>query len=446
MYLDESDNPSLRSTGIPVPYPIRSLLVTREGQLIVGTLGGVFESLGGKFNRLPVPHSDVERLCQSADGAIWAGTVSNGLWRLQGAKASQILIGNDDPGHSILAMSADASGRLWVGTETGLSRIEPTNVRLVQSPAAAVDQETFAVSPKGNVLLVNSQVYRLGAAEPQPIHFQLPGTPKILLNALYASDRSVWIGTAGNGVYRLDSDGHATQYSTYSRLKIAGNFPRGIVEGVNGDVWVATGLGLNRIGHGGVEQFDSLNGLPSHNVRALLRDRKGCMWVGTDGGPAVYCGGHFIENRATKTLGGEEISAMTEDSTGTMWIGTRNHGIYAYRESDLRHFSTSDGLLSNFIFGLAADTNGTLWISSPEVISSIPTDQPLGETRNTHLVLARRYPLPRGAEDLRFTTGRFPNALVDARGTVWFAYHHAALCSLTGRLPLRTALRTDRFL
>ena len=453
MYLNESDSPSSRSTEIPVPYSIRSLLMTKEGRLVVGTLGGVFESVGEKFNRLPFPHGDAERLCQSADGAIWAGTVSNGLWRLERDKASQILIGNDDPGHSILAMSADASGRLWVGTETGLSRIEPTNVRLVQSPAAAVDQETFGYSPKGNVLLVNSQVYRLDTTEPQPVHFQLPGSPKILLNALYASDRSVWLGTSGNGVFRLDNDGHTTQYSSYSRLKINGDFPRGIVEGVNGDIWIATAFGLNRIGRNRLEQFGLLNGLPNRNVRALLRDRNGCMWVGTNGGPAVFCGEHFIENRATKTLGGEEISAMTEDSTGTMWIGTRNHGIYAYREPYLRHFSTSDGLLSNFICGLAADKAGTLWISSPEVISSIPVDQPLGEPRSTRLVLARRYSLPRGAEDLRFTTGRFPNALVDARGIVWFAstrgpvYVDRSLPSLNrasdGPVPFITSVLAD---
>jgi signal transduction histidine kinase/ligand-binding sensor domain-containing protein len=420
MYLDESNN-SISPTVAPLPYPIRSLLITREGRLILGTLGGVFESLGEKYSRLPFPNGDVERLCQSVDGAIWAGTISNGLWRLKDGHPLQIRVGNDDPGHSILSMSADASGRLWVGTEIGLSRIEPTSVHLVQSPAAAVDSETLAMSPKGAVLLVNSRVYGLDSGKPQPVQFELPGRRKVLLNVLYASDRSVWIGTSGNGVYRLDSDGHTTQYSTYSRLKITGDFPRGIVEGVNGDIWIATAFGLNKIGHSGVEQFGSLNGLPSRNVRALLRDRQDCMWIGTDGGLAVYCGGHFIENRATKSLGGEEISSITEDSLGTMWLGTRHQGIYAYRESDLRHFSTTNGLLSNFICGLAADKTGTLWISSPEVISSIPVDQAIGEPRNTDLVFARPYSLPKGAEDLRFSAGRFPNALIDPRGTVWFA-------------------------
>jgi signal transduction histidine kinase/ligand-binding sensor domain-containing protein len=420
-YLNESDNSFLPPLEEPLPYPIRSLLVTREGRLILGTLGGVFERVGARYIRLPFPNGDVERLCQSADSAIWAGTVSNGLWRMKDGKPSRIHIGNDDRGQSVLAMSADASGRLWVGTEIGLSRIEPTNVHLIESPAAAVDSETLAISPKGKALLVNSQVYRLDNGEPRPLRFQLPGKPKALLNVLYASDRSIWLGTSGNGVYRLDSDGHATQYSTYSRVKIAGDFPRGIVEGVNGDIWIATAFGLNRIAHDGVEQFGALNGLPNRNVRALLRDRKGCMWIGTDGGLAAYCGGLFVQSRATKTLRGEEISAITEDSSGTIWLGTRNHGIYAYRGSDLRHFSTSDGLLSNFICGLAADKKGTLWISSPEAISSMPVDQTLGEPRNTDLVFAKPSSLPNGAENLRFSGGRFPNILVDDRGIVWFA-------------------------
>ncbi|SNT10382.1 Two component regulator propeller [Granulicella rosea] len=420
VYLDESESATPVSTEARVPFPLRSLLSTKDGRLLLGTLGGLFERSGETFNRLPIPHGDVEALCESADGAIWAGTIANGLWRLQRGKALQVLIGDDQPGHSILAMSADANGRLWIGTESGLSRIEPTDVHVIPSPVASVDRETLSISPRGTVLLVNSQVYRLDSAMPKVVPLPLPGNPKIL-NLLYASDRSVWVGTAGNGVFRLDSEGHTTQYASWARLKIAGNFPRGIAEGVNGDIWVASGFGLNRITAAGINQFDSLNGLPNRNVRTLHRDRNGCMWVGTDGGPAVYCGGHFVENRATQSLRGEEIWAMTEDANGTMWLGTRNHGIYAYREPELHHFSISDGLLSNFTCGLVADRNGTLWISSPEGLSSISIDQSLSESKNTDLVFARPHPLPRGAENLKFNAGRFPNAVVDDRGIVWFA-------------------------
>jgi signal transduction histidine kinase/ligand-binding sensor domain-containing protein len=419
-YLNTSDNPPARPIEVSVPYSIRSLLVTKEGRLIVGTLGGVYERAGGQFRRLSFPNVDVERLCQSADGAVWAGTVSNGLWRIQGDNATHVPIGNDESSHSILAMTTDSSGRLWIGTETGLSRIEPTNVHLIPSPAAAVDSETLSLSPTGSVYLVNNQIYRLDSGKAQPFKLPLPGHP-IFFNVLYASDHAVWIGTSGNGVYRLDSDGHATEYSTYSTLKIAGNFPRGIVEGKDGEVWVATGFGLSRIKRTGIEEFGPLNGLPNRNVRVLLRDRNGCIWAGTDGGPAVYCEGRFLENRATKTLAGEEIAAMTEDRNGTIWLGTRNRGLYAYRGADIRHFTTADGLLSNFICGLAADSTGTLWISSPEAISSMPFDQPLADSRSTDLVFARSYPLPKGAEDLRFSGSRFPNVVVDARGTVWFA-------------------------
>lgn len=419
--LDALDPRLAHAVEVPAPYPVRSLLLARDGSLIVGTLGGAFARTGSKFDRLPIPLGDVERLCQSADGALWVGTVASGLWRMMGASASRVLLGKDDPGHSILAMASDASGRLWVGTEAGLSRVEPTHVHLIQSPASAVDSETLALSPQGTILLVNRQAYRIDADELQPMPFHLPGKPRILLNLLYGSDHTIWFGTAGNGVFHADASGHFTQYSTYSQLRIAGDFPRGVIEGVNREVWVATRAGVNKIGSGGISQFGTSDGLPSTNVRALLRDKNGCMWIGTDAGPTVYCNGHFVENRATRTLGGEEISAMAEDAKGTMWLGTRNHGIYAYRDSEVRHFSTSDGLLSNFVSGLAADGNGTLWISSPDAISSMPVDQPLGEHPNDDLVFARSYPLPQGAEGLRFGGARFPNVQVDARGVVWFA-------------------------
>jgi len=418
--LDGSADQLSHAVRVPVPYPVRSLLLTREGRLLLGTLGGMYERTEGQFKRLNFPNVDVERLCQTSDGTIWAGTVSNGLWRIEGEDGTQVSIGNDGSSHSILAMTADPGGRLWVGTEAGLIRIEPTYLHLIASPAAAVDSETLSLSPSGTVLLVNNRVYGLESGKAEPFNLSLPGHP-VFFNVLFAKDHSVWIGTAGNGVFRVEKDGHSTQYSTYSSLRIFSDFPRQIIEGADGDVWVGTGAGAIRIKHGGVEEFGSLNGLPNHNVRALLRDHTNCVWVGTDGGPAVYCSGHFVENRATKTMGGEEISAIAEDSNGTIWLGTRNDGIYAYRGSDLRHFTTSEGLLSNFICGLVADRAGNLWISSPESISSMPFDQPLQPSASADLVFARSYALPKGGEDLRFSGLRFPNMVVDSRGTVWFA-------------------------
>ena len=58
-------------------------------------------------------------------------------------------------------MTTDVRGRLWVGTQTGLTRIQGTGVHFIRSPALAVDRETLAISPEGSVYLVNGSVYRV---------------------------------------------------------------------------------------------------------------------------------------------------------------------------------------------------------------------------------------------------------------------------------------------
>lgn len=410
-----------------VPVRVRSLLLAHSGRLIVGTVSGAFlRQQNGKFERLPLPRSDVATLFESPDGTVWCGTIADGLWRITEGHVTRVDIARNAVGHSIQAIVADASNRLWVGTETGLSRIQTTNVHLIPSPAAGVDQETLVMSLNGSAELVNNRLYKLDGGLTVPVLNKLKlDVP--LLNVLHASDRSVWFGTAGKGVYRVISEGKITHYSAESPPKITANFAKGIVEGEHGDVWVATWNGLNKIGKSGVEVFGTSNGLPNRQVRAILRDHNRCMWIGTDGGPANYCSGRFVENLATQSLRGEEIGALAEDTNGVLWLGTRNHGIYAYRGSDLRHFTTSMGLISNFICGLAVDLHGTLWISSPESISSISVDQPLDALNKNALVFARPYPLPSSAKDLRFSGGRFPNVMVDSRNVLWFATNRGAV-------------------
>jgi len=202
-----------------------------------------------------------------------------------------------------------------------------------------------------------------------------------------------------------------------------------------------------------LEVFGSSNGLPNRQVRSLLHVHNGCIWIGTDGGPANYCSGKFVENLATRSLRGEEIWSMAEDRDGVLWLGTRNHGLYAYRDSQLRHITTSEGLISNFICGLVVDLHGTLWISSPQTLSSLSVHEPFDIPNNDALVFARPYPLPSAAKDLRFSGGRFPNAMVDSHNVVWFATNRgsvyvtpetsAADTGGTAPMPLITSVLAD---
>ena len=409
---DKSDKPQ-----------IKSLLFTRQGRLIIGTVDGAFEMTEGLFRRLPFPHIDIESLCQSSDGAIWAGTVSAGLWRIKGTVAAKVGFEEGNIVRTVLAMTTDARGRLWVGTQTGLTRIEETNVHFIRSPALAVDRETLAVSAEGSVYLVNGNVYRVENRKLIHQIYPIPSNTRIL-DALYAKDRSIWLGTAGHGVYHVDPKGRITQFSTRTLHRLLTDYPRGITEGTHGDIWIATEFGVDIIRQGTGELISLSNSLPSRSVRTMFLDHSGCMWIGTDEGPAVFCNGMLVQNRATSSLTGEEIWAIAEDASGTMWYGTRQNGIYAFTDSGLRHLTMSDGLPSDDICGLVVNQSGDLWVSSLDLIFSIPASSIASKRSDEDFVVPRSYVLPSGTEGLTFTRGRIQSALLDHYGTVWFASDH----------------------
>lgn len=66
------------------------------------------------------------------------------------------------------------------------------------------------------------------------------------------------------------------------------------------------------------------NGLSNNNVKAILKDREGFLWIGTENGLNRYDGYSFkiyhAENGTGHSLASSDIWAMQEDGQGNVWI------------------------------------------------------------------------------------------------------------------------------
>jgi len=112
--------------------------------------------------------------------------------------------------------------------------------------------------------------------------------------------------------------------------------------------------------------LSSEDGLSSNTVTAILKDKYGYMWFGTDDGLNKFDGVNFSVYRHkesdTTSIGANSILAMHEDRLGNLWVGT-NATLSLYdRKKDC--FINYQFTLNNTARTLFSDHLGNLWVGS----------------------------------------------------------------------------------
>ncbi len=118
-----------------------------------------------------------------------------------------------------------------------------------------------------------------------------------------------------------------------------------------------------------VRSFRDRDGLPQNTVHALLIDRQGYLWAGTQDGAARYDGRQWrrfdLPNRGRSNF----VRAMLESEDGSLWFGTQAGGLARLRDGDWTSYEPgSSGLPGSRVNVLAetamADGSRALWIGT----------------------------------------------------------------------------------
>jgi len=198
-------------------------------------------------------------------------------------------------------------------------------------------------------------------------------------NAIYVIRRdnegNMWVGTYFGGVNVMFR--HAGNFSTYpygfSDRHISGKAVRQIIRNDDHTLWIATE-------DGGLDFFDRRSGVFSHyrtmkdkvavnyyNIHSLLKDRSGKLWIGTfSGGINRYDPATGRTEYLKCVRDGVEASmifCLNEASDGDVWIGTSN-GLFVWHKKDGRIIPEAKVELQTFIYSMAFDSHGLLWIGT----------------------------------------------------------------------------------
>jgi len=122
------------------------------------------------------------------------------------------------------------------------------------------------------------------------------------------------------------------------------------------------------------------DGLAQNSVNAVLQDKLGFLWFGTQDGLDRFDGRTFVHHRNSdraNSLSNNYIWALHEDLEGAIWIGTFGGGLDRFdpMAGVFTHFRHVPGdtasLPSDRIFSMAQGSDGRLWLGTNNGLASL---------------------------------------------------------------------------
>ena len=104
-------------------FNVYDALEDNAGRIWLATAAGLARSDGDRFAIVqpadPVLNASMVTLCLGRDGALWAGTFGQGLWRIRGQERRRFTMADGLSSDAVRSIYRDSDGTLWIGTFGG---------------------------------------------------------------------------------------------------------------------------------------------------------------------------------------------------------------------------------------------------------------------------------------------------------------------------------------
>ncbi|HTA64914.1 MAG TPA: two-component regulator propeller domain-containing protein [Xanthomonadaceae bacterium] len=315
-----------------------------------------------------LPQISVLSITQDRDGYIWVGT-QNGLARFDGVRFTSYTRDNEPKlqGIWIRALMLDRSDRLWIGSYKGLSMYSEGRFTAIppadKSAHPTLDVYAIAQDEDGTILaattdgVMHVEKGKLVATAGSPV--------KPALSLLLRHD-GLWVGSSGT-VYRVES--HRT-VSLPLPANAAGAAVNHLVE-AQGKIWAGTSQGLYFLDGDTWTAFaDPV--LSTSPVGALFEDHDQNLWVGANPSLARIRDGRLIESYVgSPPMTYKNVTSAFEDREGNLWFGSQVEGLTRLWNGWTRRYSVDDGLNDPVVWSLSKDPDGTIWVGTSDGVSTL---------------------------------------------------------------------------
>ena len=284
-----------------------------------------------------LPDNTIQRLYVDRRGALWVGTLKNGVAYFDDESRRFTLV----PLGDVCTIAEDRQGRLWAGTnDAGIVCYDP----------------------------------QTGHSERYDTHRTGLGS-EVVVSSMCASDGSLWFGTFQGGMARWDGNRWTTWRKSTDAL-------------LSDDVWALAEDRQGRVVVGtlnaGVQTYDAASnrwtaykGLPGNYVASVWVDAQDRVLMGhshylsvldlTTGSTTNYSG-----TRDGQQFANPSVNQVIEDSRGLVWIASQSGvNIYDPATGQLELLNADNGLSGNVACSLAEDLDHRVWVVTANGLSAV---------------------------------------------------------------------------
>ena len=271
-----------------------------------------------------VPDGKIASFAEDGEGTMWAAT-NAGLARLEGDRWRQV--GGDWNFHEAYAtgMLLDRQGTFWVAAGHTILYLPPGSHRFQTTEIATTQVWTLVEAPNGKLWM--SETSR--SVRPIPLGRDLPPSDKTefvvgSIGILFDREGSLWISTLGSGLRCVPSperiDGRKFKEDDHA-----------------------------------MESFMAADGLTDNLVTAILEDREGNIWVGTNNGLDRFYKSALVPLILPFPL---VQPVMGHGDAGSLWVSALYHNFQVQASGSI----TIRPAPNNY-FGAYRAPDGALWWS-----------------------------------------------------------------------------------
>ena len=311
---------------------------------------------GGEIDSIP---KKFRRLLDDGKGRLYVGHAMDGMSviDLKTKKVKRFVHRKDTPGsipgNNVLCIYQDRAKRIWVGTEQGVGLFDERNETFIHFKHEADNPHSLVADHTYDILETSDGMLWIAS--------DIGGISILDLNEL------AFRGPSGVRFRHITAEGKGGEYLSSRNI-------RNLLQDAYGNIWIGNyGRGLDFIGHSlpmfqilsyhyRIEKMGRQDEMPAYG---LCWGKDNCLWVGGENELVSFKDGVLqkrVDLRAYLSRPNGQVLSIMEAEDGQLLLGIYDDGVLKYDTHTKRIERIPLGRNYVDILSFRKDTNGKIWI------------------------------------------------------------------------------------